>query len=128
MHALPPPAFHLLWRRARVIVPALVVPEDESVGTGHPRELRNGIGQRPKALFAFAHLLLRLPALGDVLYGNKAESDRPVVVVDRGAAIAGEELVICLAPTHPQDLVLNALPPSNSGKRPLIAVERSPLV
>src|ERR1700685_1339370 len=98
MHALPSPALHLLRRRAGVIVPPLVVPEDESIGTGHPRELRYGVGHRAKTLFAFPHFRFCLPALSDVLYGNKTESDLSVVVVDRRAVVVGEELAICLAP------------------------------
>ena len=54
MHALPAPAYHLLRCRPRVIMPALVVPEDVTVSMGHPRELRDGVGHCPKLILAFA--------------------------------------------------------------------------
>ena len=59
MHRLPAPALHLFRRGARVLVPAIVVPENPAVRVRHPAQLRDRVGQSSKLRFALAEGLLR---------------------------------------------------------------------
>ena len=63
---LPAPALHLLRRRAGVLVPAAVVPEDVAVRAGHPRQLRDRVGQQPQLLLALPQRRLAPLPLRDV--------------------------------------------------------------
>ena len=46
MNLLPAPALHFFEGRTGEVIPALVVPEDVAGGVGHPRELRDRVGER----------------------------------------------------------------------------------
>ena len=56
---LPAPALHFLRCRASVVVPSLIIPEDRSISFSHPRELRDGVGHKSKAFFAFYQFRVR---------------------------------------------------------------------
>src|SRR5579872_1029885 len=56
MHSFPSPAFDIFESSAGVVIPALVIPEDRSIGVCHPCELGNGIGQRTELAFTLAQL------------------------------------------------------------------------
>jgi hypothetical protein len=85
VNTLPAPAFHLLSRRACVLVPTLVVPGDVAIRVGHPGQLRDRIGHRPEATLALLQRVLR-------------EFDRRQVDGGRGHAC------------HPAGLVAEGLP------------------
>src|SRR3954466_10588727 len=63
---LPAPSFHLCRGRARIFVPALIVPEDPAVRIGHPGELEDVVGERAKAFFALLQSLFRLMSGGNI--------------------------------------------------------------
>src|SRR5258708_35958996 len=71
MNALPSPTLHFFKGRARVLVPALVVPEDVSIGFCHPGELRNAVRHGQEPLFTLAQRTFRSLSLGNVLHDSK---------------------------------------------------------
>src|SRR5690242_913021 len=66
MYGLPAPALQLLRRGAGVVVRALVVPVDRSVGTRHPTQLRDRVGEGPEALFTHVQGMVGPLALRDI--------------------------------------------------------------
>src|SRR5262249_49981001 len=64
MHLLPAPALHLLERRARVVVPAPVVPVDPALLVRRPGELADVVGKLAEARLAVAQRLLGAVARG----------------------------------------------------------------
>src|SRR5258708_1196988 len=74
MNAFPSPPLHLLEGRARVFVPALVVPEDMSIGCRHPGELLDAIGHGLEALLA------PVPSLFPNLPFRNVRTDRDVLL------------------------------------------------
>src|SRR6185437_7087658 len=67
MNGFPPPTLHLLQRRARIIEPALVVPEDPTFGIGHPCELRNIVRHVAEPDFAFLQRPFVLLTFGEIV-------------------------------------------------------------
>ncbi len=86
VHFLPAPARRFFGRDARVFIPALVEPDDRAVRIGHPRQLRNGVGQRAQFFFALAQVVVRRAPGADVL--GHARHAQHAAAVD-GAGIVG---------------------------------------
>lgn len=83
MHLLPAPAAHLVERRARIVVPALVEPADRSIRVGHPRELRDVVRQGAESLLALGEGPGRRLPVGDFLRGHADPGDPAGRVFDR---------------------------------------------
>src|SRR5271165_1862110 len=86
VYRLPPPALHLLRSASRVVIPALVVPEDPAVGVRHPAQLRDRVGQRPELALTFAQRFLRAPLLRNVSIGSEPAYDSPAGFMNRYGA------------------------------------------
>src|SRR5205809_5894963 len=69
VNLLPTPSLHLFKCSARVLVPAIVVPEDVTLAIGHPRELWDGVGERAELWFALTQVLLHFLLFGNVVVG-----------------------------------------------------------
>src|SRR4051794_8815136 len=60
MQSLPTRTFYLFKSRSRVLIPALVEPEDAPIGVSHPCQLRYGIRERTELALAFTQLFSAL--------------------------------------------------------------------
>src|SRR5207249_7064933 len=86
VNLLPTPSLHLFKGRARVLVPAIVVPEDVTFAIGHPRELWDGVGERAELLLVLTQRLLHFAVLGDISVGTEPAHHFSIGVFDRQSA------------------------------------------
>src|SRR5262249_2208379 len=82
MYFFPACSCHLLRRGSSVIVPAAIVPGSDPEFVARPGEVRNIVGQDVKTLLAFAHIILDLLTLFDVI-DHSDPADTFTLVIER---------------------------------------------
>ena len=66
MGLVPAPPLHFFEIESRIVVPLLVVPENPTVGVGHPGEVLDVVGERAEAVLTFEQVLVRPALVSDV--------------------------------------------------------------
>jgi hypothetical protein len=122
VYGLPAPALDLLWRRAGVLVPALVEPGDGAVGLCDPRELRDRVGELVEPRLALLQLEVGALPLGHVDGGAQHANGLAAFAYDDGAREEPDDAAV--RPHSAElELVRSALleaPPDRLGHEPLV--------